>query len=221
MALRADALDDLLAQIAAFGEADCVHLLRLLRQRFLVDVLAVPRLSVFDADNAGVVHRRGLRACGLHFRNDCIGFGRGAVDARARLAGLRNTRDGVLAPSGKRVIVWNRGSDLSQDRRGAGAFDANAGGGAGDIFEFDLIGDDVALDVLEDLLAELRFGIDEEMIGETEEVEIGLDASLRAQQKGIASGAGRHFLDFVAGEIVQEACAVAATREDAATGREV
>ncbi len=115
VALRADALDDLLAEVTAFGEADRVHLLCFLRQRLFVDVLAVARLSIFDADDAGVVRGGNLRARGLQFCDDRIGFGRGAIDARAWLAGLCNARDGVLAPRGERVITRNRRADLRQD----------------------------------------------------------------------------------------------------------
>src|SRR5215469_13252776 len=145
VALRADALDDLLAEIAAFGEADGMHLLGFLRQGFVENVLAIARLSVFNTDSSGVVRGCGLGPRRLQFRSDVIEFGCGAVDACARLAGLGNASDCNLPPWRLGVIAGEGGSDLRKDPTGARTFHADAGRPGGDIFEFDLIGDDVAL----------------------------------------------------------------------------
>jgi hypothetical protein len=88
-------------------------------------------------------------------------------------------------------------------------------------FQLHLIGNDVAADVLVDLLAQAGVGVDEETIGQTEQVEVGLDAPLRVEQESVASVAGDHFFDFVAADGVQQAGAVAAARHDASPRIEI
>ena len=100
-------------------------------------------------------------------------------------------------------------------------FEADRGKRIGDVFEFHLIGDDVAADVPGDLLAQFRFGIDQEVVVETEEGEVCLDSALGAEEEGVGAASGRHFLNFVGREVVEEAGAVAAAGEDAGARREI
>ena len=53
-------------------------------------------------------------------------------------------------------------------RRRGGAFDADGGGGVGDVLELHLVGDFVLEDVQADLLAELGLGVEQEVVGEAE-----------------------------------------------------
>jgi hypothetical protein len=100
-------------------------------------------------------------------------------------------------------------------------FHADGSDTLGDVFQLHLVGDDVAADELVDLLAQLRLGIDQEMIGQAQQLQIGLDAALRVQEEGVAGVAGNHFLDFVAGDGVQQPRAIAPAGHNAAAPVEI
>ena len=56
-----------------------------------------------------------------------------------------------------------------------------------DILQRDIVGDDVFIQVRQDALASLRFGVQQEAVLETQQIDIGLDMTLRLQKKGVAS----------------------------------
>ncbi len=134
-------------------------------------------------------------------------FGR-TVNPVAGLAGQAEGRDAVAA-----------GGQLNLP--GAGAFHGDRSGGGGDVFQFHLVGDDVALDVLLDFLAQLGFGIDQEVIGQAEELDIGLDAPLRAKQESVVAHPRGHLLHFIARNVVQQPRTVAAACDNAAARGEI
>ena len=100
----------------------------------------------------------------------------GAKDANTGLSGDGHGGDGGIVPGGVGVSFARARRTIAE--RG-GTFQADGGGLRGDVLEFHLVGDDVALDVQLDLFAELGLGIDQEMIVEAEEIQVGLDAALR------------------------------------------
>jgi len=65
----------------------------------------------------------------------------------------------------------------------AGTFQRGATNDLCDVFQRHVIGDDVAVEMLEDLVMGFGLGIDEEVIGEAEEVGIGENFSLRVQKE--------------------------------------
>src|ERR1017187_10743945 len=156
LAEGADALDNLLPQVAALVETDGVHLLGFLGQRSVADVFAVARLAVFDAHQSRVrgAGRHGSRAFQLAYQ---LRLGvRRAVDAITGLACDCERRRGVFT-----------GWDLNRWRRRT--FHADGSGAFGDVFELHLVGDDIAADKLVDLFAQLRLGVDQEMIGQAQQ----------------------------------------------------
>ena len=131
-----------------------------------------------------------------------------AIDAIAGLPGHRERGDGVIA--GRKF-----------ERAAAGPSTPMHAVCARHVLEFHLVGDDVAADVLVDFFAQAGVGVDQEMVGETEQVQVGLDAALRIEQEGVATVARRHFLDVVAGDGVQQSRAVASAGHDAAPRVEI
>ena len=107
------------------------------------------------------------------------------------------------------------------DRLGARALHGDGGGAGRDIFQFHLVGDDVALDELRHFLAQLGLGIDQEAVFQAQEADVGLDASLRVQQEGVAAGPRCHLLYVVAADVVQQADAIAAACLDASALGEI
>ena len=81
----------------------------------------------------------------------------------------------------------NRRAQRRQNRRRARTFQPDRRRRRRHIFQLHLVGDDVALDVQEHLLAQLRLRIEQEVIVETEEAEVGLNPPLRTQQEGVAT----------------------------------
>src|SRR5207253_542539 len=101
-------------------------------------------------------------------------------------------------------------------RRGCGgAFHADGGGGLGHVFELHLVRDFVFQDVQADLFAELGLGVEEEVVGTAENVHVAYDAALGGEDERVAGVAGGHLFDFVSGEVMEEAGAIAATGYDA------
>ena len=181
----------------------------LLRQRRVEDIFAVARLAVLQAHGARFIGRRVDRARGLQPR-DPIGlrFHR-HEDAEARRACLAHTLDDRSVPLRVRVFGIRYGRANGREHGGGlRAFHRHRGHRLCDIFERDIVGDDVFVQVTEDALARLRFGIQQEPVFETEQVDIGLDVPLGVQEKGVASGARRKLLHMVGGHGVQQAGAV-------------
>jgi len=81
-----DALHDLLPEIAPLGEADRVHLLRLLYERGLADVLSVTRLAVLDANHSGVIVRCRDRTRRFQPSHSVVELRGRTIDAKARLS---------------------------------------------------------------------------------------------------------------------------------------
>jgi hypothetical protein len=68
----------------------------------------------------------------------------------------------------------------------------------------------------EDALARFGLGIKQEAIFQTQQIDVSQDVSLRVQEEGVASRAGRELLDVIGGHGVQKAGAVVAADINAA-----
>ncbi|MEZ5362414.1 MAG: hypothetical protein R2748_08775 [Bryobacterales bacterium] len=85
----------------------------------------------------------------------------------------------------------------------------------GDVFERHVIHDDVAVEVIQQGLASLRAGFDQDIVRENVDAAVGLDTPLRAQEKRLGSMTGLDRLDGIRGQRVQQAQAVFAGGADA------
>ena len=129
---------------------------------------------------ARFVRRRGDGARGFQPR-DPIGFRFvWHEDAEARLACLAGTFDDGSVPQDVRVFgIGRRRADGCEHGGGMRAFHRHARQRRGDVFERDIVGDDVFVQMAEDALARFSLGIQQETVFEAEQVDVGLDVSLR------------------------------------------
>jgi hypothetical protein len=99
LAARADALDDFLTEIAAFGEVQCVGLVGLLRKIAVTNVNAEKWCAGEDAKLLDRVRRDGQDSRGFQCAADCRdGFGAGPkLIARDEWRVGRKNEDGLVA----------------------------------------------------------------------------------------------------------------------------
>lgn len=140
------------------------------------------------------------------------------VAGGSRIGGL----DDEAAGPGDAVVVvgGDGGADGFEDFGGGGAFNGEGGLGVGNVFEGDVVGNDVFVEVGEDGLALGGFDVEEKVLGLGEDGDVGQDAALGGEEEGVAALAGFELLDVVGGHGVEEAFAVLAMGLDAAAAGE-
>lgn len=216
VAAGADALDDLLAEVATLGEVEGSSLVGLLGEFLVADVDAEAGCAfedaevfegfVFDGDCA--CGSEGLREGGDGFG----GFGPELVAGDARAMGVEDG-DLMAAPvvdcgevQGREVGSGD--ADGCQGCGGLGAGDKEAE--AGVFGEFDVVHDDVAVEELDERGDAGAIGCEEDAGLEHEGDGVGLDAALDGEKEVVVALAGFEVLDGVGGHAVEPADAVVA-----------
>ncbi len=231
MAAAADALDNLLAGVAAFGEADvsCFEG-GFVRDHRVVEIDGEPGDAGFEAKGVERLHADGgavLRVGGgmeilpddfeLFARGDdfCAGgiaVRRAEMRAADQVAG--NRVDGDLGESHFGEAVERKAGGLRDDRGGLGAFDGERAELAGGVFEGDVVHDDEFVEDLDDFFADGRVGADEELFFQGIDFELGKDVPLRIEEQSEGAAAFAEGLDVVRYDGVEVADAVGAAKDD-------
>ena len=99
----ADALDDFLAQVAAFIEAHGLKLAGFLNEKPLGNFLAVARAAIFEADDGGFVGCGGDGAGVFEILDEVRLIGDGGEKEKSAGAGGIDSGDGAFAAGGGRV----------------------------------------------------------------------------------------------------------------------
>ncbi len=222
MAARTNALHNFLPEVAAFLEMQSVHLLGFLRERVLGNLAAVPRHEVLYSDCLRVFRRGRDGARAFHRRDGLIFTLDGAVDANAMRACCRNGCDEEIAAFHVREAMMRRGEPaLRRDFGCLRALKSQRKRFVRDVCERHIVGDDVAIQMLENRPPRFRIGVEKEVIFETKQDRIGQNASLGVQEKYIDPVARLHLLHMVRGHGVQQARSVFAGYADSAAPGEI
>src|SRR5579863_7048712 len=86
-----------------------------------------------------------------------------------------------------------------------------------DVFEDDIVGNNVVVQMLVDHLTGFRRGVDKKVVLEAKDVRVGQNASLRIEEENVYSVTGLHLLHVIRGHSVQEASAIFARNPDPST----
>ena len=78
---------------------------------------------------------------------------------------------------------WNLRTESAKHRLGLRAFDRYGRGGFGYVLQGDIVGNNIAIQVLEDLLACFRLRVQQQVILQTEKIGIAQDAPLGIEEK--------------------------------------
>ena len=98
LAARPNPLHDLLPQIAAFAEMQCVRLIRLLGQKALADIFPIARLAMFQPDHACCFGIGRLSAGSFQRSISACLLGHRRKDEESRAAGRVEPRNRRVAP---------------------------------------------------------------------------------------------------------------------------
>ena len=220
-AARTNAFDDLLSQVTALGEIQSTGLAGFLRQIAIADVLSELRDGARDAKQIQRRRAGRLRAGSATERPRARPACSGAIQTcqesfasspacskvigtccQCTSANCRYARSGTGMPA--RSSTARDSGPVSADRRNLVA----------DVRHFDVVGNDVVIKELQDLVALRALGIDQQRLAAIEGVEVSLDASLGVEQEGIDAVAGGQVANIVRNHAVQPADAVAAGQGD-------
>ena len=129
------------------------------------DFLAVTRTPLLDANRACVI-RSGFRdSLGVQGRYQTAFLRRVQKDKKAARSGGTHARDDHPGPSPRRIIhLWHGRTQALQDRGRLRPFNADGCHFSSRVFERDIVGNNIAVNVIEQLLPGFRFGIEEETI---------------------------------------------------------
>ena len=221
MATGTNSLDDFLAEITALGEVQGVGQLGFLRKIFVRDVDAVQRARIEDAGGfdfvfAGFEGARVLQGFAENGRVE-----RAEVDVVAVGSGVAGFDDQTAGPIGGVVVVDGHGGpDGFQNIFRGWSFQGECRLLFGGVFERDIVSDDELIQMGKNGLGLGGLDVEEQMVTESENRDVGEDAALGAQEKRVAALAGFELLDVVGGHGVEEAFAILAKNFDAAAARE-
>ncbi len=213
---RPDALDDLLAQVAALAEVKRVREARFLRKRVVAEVHSVARPAVLDAGDLGVGGVRGNGPGALQRRHDPVAPRCGSEDAVAGAAGIRRRQHDRVVP--RRVGAGprrNRRADRVERVARLRPFEAEHGVLIGGVGKLHIVGDDELVEVPVERRSRRCLGVEQNAALETQHVGVRQDAPLRVEEERVATLARLQLLDVIGGHGVQESRAVfARQRED-------
>jgi hypothetical protein len=218
VAAGADALDYLLAEIAAFGEVECAGLAGggggLLRELFVADVGAVEG-SAFENSEVfeGLRRNRGGSSPVEGVAQSSDGSGAGP-ELEARDERTVGVEDGnfFVAP-GERLLleldeVRDRDAELGQHGWRGGASDEKAGARGRYVRELDVVHDDEAIEEGCEVGELFGSGFEEQEFGFGEDVRVTLNAALRAEHEVVVAMSGLKILDGVGNHSVEPADSV-------------
>ena len=221
LAAGADALDDLLAEVAAFAEVEGAGGSGFLGEVAVADVDAEEGCAFEDAEEVDCGGAGVDGAATEQFGGD--GGERGLVgpDLKARDEGAVGVEDGEGVGLPEEVGEGGRGAGWGEDvglkevevaedlgRVGAGQEEALAIRCRG--AEFDVVHDDEAVEERGER-GDLRGGsFEQEAVGFGEDVGVALDAALGVEEEVVAAGAGGEVPDGVGDHAVEPADAVGA-----------
>src|SRR5579862_7121885 len=177
---------------------------------------------MFQADDAGVFGFGGNGAGRFDLRDPDRFFGGRQEEAVPWLTGQADALDQDSVKWRVRILyVRRRRAKRCQHGGGLRTLDGDTSQRTGDIFECNIVGDDVLIHVLEDAVAGLRLRVEQETIRQAKQVHVRQDVALRVQKESVATGTRSQLLDVVGGNGVQQAGAVLAGGVDAAARGEV
>ena len=194
-AAGANALDDLLAEVAALGEVQRAGLAGLLGQIAFAEVDAVTRRSFEHAHGFGCAQTAGDGAGGEQHVPEHADVLVGAPELETRRRGgiAAGKLHGYAADAGlhKPESVWccSRQGDPEggEQLRSAWTGNAERGSGGGDVLEGNVVHDDEVVEVRHEGGNLAAIGEDEQLVGKAEGVAVALDAALRVEHKAIVS----------------------------------
>jgi hypothetical protein len=223
VAAGADTLDDLLAEVAAFGEVEGVGLGRLLREIAVADVGGVEGCAFEEAELVeGFGGGLGDAGAGEGFGDGSEGLG-GGPELEAgyeRAVGVEEVDRGAAGGGvGEAERGEVRGVE-AEGGEGCGCGGAGEEEGCGlDGGELDVVHDDEVVEVRDEGGDADALSFEEDGVFEEPGGGIGLDTSLRVEEEGVAALAGLERLDGVGTHAVEPADAVfAGDAEEAEVG---
>jgi hypothetical protein len=114
---------------------------------------------------------------------------------------------------------WRPGG--GKDSRCLRTFQPDRRQAARHVFQAHVVSDDVPVDVIVKLRGEFRFGVEQEVAGQAEDVCVTEDASLCVQKEGVASPARRELLDVIRTQGMEQASPVFAAHGNLSAPREI
>ena len=211
MPAGADPLHDLLSDVTALAEVQRMHLLRLLRQSVLEDVLSVAGFGMLQPHDARLLGQRGRETCHgqLTDQSSFLLFRR--EDPKPGLARDVDPRHNSPVPVQVRPGIFrNRSAQFEHHFGGDWTLDVDDRQGVAGVLERDVIGDDEFIQVLVNPLANFRLHIEQDAVGQDEKIDIGENTPLRIQKERVAALAGLQLLDMVGRHGVQQPYAILA-----------
>src|SRR6201987_4969691 len=218
----ANALDDLLAEIAALGEVQRAGLAGLLGQIALAEVDAVTRRPFEHAHGFGCAQAAGGGAGGEQNIPEHADVLVGAPELETRRRGgiAAGQLHGDSADAGlhEPESIWScsgqgdpeGGEQLWSEWTGK----AERGLGGRDVLEGHVVHDDEVVEVRHEGGNLAAIGEDEQVVGETEGVAVALNAALRVEHKAIVSSAFGQSLNVVGEHSVEPAQPICAADGD-------
>lgn len=184
---------------------------RFLRQRFVCDVFAIARLEIFKAEGMGVAY---LCTGQLETLPDFVLASGASVDA---VACGSDGRNGHVFPRQMRfALLGNGDAEALEEGLCRRAFEAEGKCVRGFVFERDIVGNDVVIDVLHHGFARFGLEIDKKGVFKAENVGVADDAALGREEEGVSALTGLQLLDVIGAERVDEASAIFASGADSA-----
>ena len=217
VAARADAFDDLLAEVAALGKVQSAGLFGLLWELAVADVYTVARRAF---EEAKLLEGVGVHCAGSRIGESCCERLRGdrvfCPELEAGDKGAVGIEEGdfkSLPGDGAHRELLERGGVDSQTLEGGG------GGGAGaeeavalgaDVLKQHIVHDDEAIEQLDEGGDVRAAGFEQKAVGEGEGVGVALDAALGAEQEVVVALAGLQLLDGIRRHSIEPAHSVVA-----------
>ena len=229
-----DAVDDFLADVAAFVEDDGVAFEAGFEGNDgLVQVGAVAGDGGFDAGGLEGGPAGGAAAEGFGGGDEFVGdgtkggIGTEQVEAGGAQAGLvREVEVAEGGIGGGEDVAGIRGQggeegEGADDGGGLGALDAEEAVVGGGVDNLDVVGDEVFFEAGGDFGGEAGFEVEEEFLGEAVDVEVAFHLALQGGEGGVAALAGAEFFDVVGDLAVEVAGAVGTDEAKAGAAAEV